>query len=455
MQVFSPSRQHVGYPFLFAPANPNIYGMNPESDKFRKLMLKKQKRESRKAKNVLSEFKSEDISGHKFEDLDSVLQSLGEAKEEKKVKVKKSKVGKVSADGKKARRSVEKEVNSGEEDPEETTEGKETEEEEEEEEEAKGLIMKEAKVNTGRRNRQEVGKANTQSGDLVGKELVDFQNNFNLVTVTSPEPGVLTKPRSQESLSAATEFTKVTKRHRGKKSKEEMVNQQLGGQTQTGNKQTVANNPQTLRYAVRAKEPQVVNSMAPAAEPGMRQTSSSSSSPPGFHTSDFPSLGVGKIDFPSLGSNKSDFPSLGSEKSVSESSEGTNKLLATPWARVVRSDKAVNNCDQVTPLPSTSSDIKEEKDSEQLVQEMKEDIEEDIEEVTQVPEDLTLKQEEEEEVFEVDEEVADAKNVETGEISEEVSEMEAGRVETKSSGIEVVKSEEEFNRRKADNSAPA
>ena len=32
-----------------------------ESDKFRKLMLKKQKRESKKPKNVLSEFKSEDI----------------------------------------------------------------------------------------------------------------------------------------------------------------------------------------------------------------------------------------------------------------------------------------------------------------------------------------------------------------------------------------------------------
>merc|ERR1712226_1342944 len=59
MQVFSPTRQHVGYPFLFAPTNPNMYGINPESDKFRKLMLKKQKRESRKPKNVLSEFKSE------------------------------------------------------------------------------------------------------------------------------------------------------------------------------------------------------------------------------------------------------------------------------------------------------------------------------------------------------------------------------------------------------------
>merc|ERR1719295_2096997 len=121
--------------------------------------------------------------------------------------------------------------------------------------------MKDAKVTTGRRNKQgggEVGsKASIQSGDLVGKELVDFQNNFNLVTTTSPEPGVLTKPRSQESLSVATEFTKVTKRHRGKKSKEEMANQQLAGQTQSGNKQPVANNPQTSRYPMRAREPQV------------------------------------------------------------------------------------------------------------------------------------------------------------------------------------------------------
>merc|ERR1719336_3577396 len=132
MQVFSPSRQHVGYPFLFAPANPNMYGMNPESDKFRKLMLKKQKRESRKPKNVLSEFKSEDISGHKFEDLDSVLQSLGEGtKEEKKGKMKNIfKRGKVDNATKKTRRSVEKELVSGEEDVEETIEAKETEEEE-------------------------------------------------------------------------------------------------------------------------------------------------------------------------------------------------------------------------------------------------------------------------------------------------------------------------------------
>merc|ERR1719339_158503 len=237
-----------------------------------------------------------------------------------------------------------------------------------------------------------------------------------------------------------------------------------GGQMQTGNKQLVANNPQTPRYAMRAREPQVINSMAPAAEPGMRHTTSSStssSSPPGFQTSDFPSLSVGKFDFPSLGGNKSDFPSLGGNgKPVSESSEATNKkLLATPWARVVSSDKAVNNCDRVTPLPSTSSDIKEEKDREKVVVEIEEDNEDGEDEVTQVSEDLTLKQEEEEEeeVFEVVEKiekVVDAKNIGTGEACELVSETEESRCEVKSSGIEVVKPEEEFNRRKADNSAP-
>ena len=75
--------------------------MNPESDKFRKLMLKRQKRESRKQKNVVSEFKSEEISGHNFDDLDSVLQSLGQGKEEKKKKVKKNKSERGKAKSKK------------------------------------------------------------------------------------------------------------------------------------------------------------------------------------------------------------------------------------------------------------------------------------------------------------------------------------------------------------------
>ena len=60
---------------------------------------------------MLCEFKSEDVSGHKFEDLDAVLQSLGEAGEEKKkgqVK-KKKKAEKGNMDCKKGRHSVQKE----------------------------------------------------------------------------------------------------------------------------------------------------------------------------------------------------------------------------------------------------------------------------------------------------------------------------------------------------------
>ena len=118
--------------------------------------------------------------------------------------------------------------------------------------------------------------------------------------------------------------------------------------------------------------------MAPAAEPGMTRHTSTSS-PPGFQTSDFPSL-----------EDKSDFPSLGSKSSTVESSSSTSStttLLATPWARVVQSsDKAVNNCDQVkVVLPSaTSSDIKEDKDKE-IEEDGEGDVKGEREEEVQVP----------------------------------------------------------------------
>ena len=89
--------------------------------------------------------------------------------------MKKNKVEKGKAESKKGRRSVEKEVNSGEEDPEETVETKETTDEEEVE------MMKDVKV-IGRSSRQSEDPGN----QLIGKELVDFQNNFNLVTSASP-----------------------------------------------------------------------------------------------------------------------------------------------------------------------------------------------------------------------------------------------------------------------------
>ena len=86
---------------------------------------------------------------------------------------KKVEKGKVDNATKKTRRSVEKELVSGEEDAEETIEAKETEEEELE-------MMPGIKAVVG------IKSNNRQSENLVGKELVDFQNNFNLVTSTSP-----------------------------------------------------------------------------------------------------------------------------------------------------------------------------------------------------------------------------------------------------------------------------
>ena len=85
---------------------------------------------------------------------------------------KKVEKGKVDNATKKTRRSVEKELVSGEEDAEETIEAKETEEEELE-------MMPGIKAVAGI-------KSNNRQSENLGKELVDFQNNFNLVTSTSP-----------------------------------------------------------------------------------------------------------------------------------------------------------------------------------------------------------------------------------------------------------------------------
>ena len=101
---------------------------------------------------------------------------------------KKVEKGKVDNATKKTRRSVEKELVSGEEDAEETIEAKETEEEEELE------MMPGIKAVAG------IKSNNRQSENLVGKELVDFQNNFNLVTSTSPGT------RSQLLMMNATPF---------------------------------------------------------------------------------------------------------------------------------------------------------------------------------------------------------------------------------------------------------
>ena len=77
--------------------------LQPESDKFQRLMLRKQKRERRAPKNVLGEYKSEDIAaaGNQDYDVDSVLMALGEVEDKVKRTEKKKKSRKGKADHKK------------------------------------------------------------------------------------------------------------------------------------------------------------------------------------------------------------------------------------------------------------------------------------------------------------------------------------------------------------------
>ena len=77
--------------------------LQPESDKFQRLVLRKQKRERRAPKNVLGEYKSEDIAaaGNQDYDVDSVLMALGEVEDKVKRTEKKKKSRKGKADHKK------------------------------------------------------------------------------------------------------------------------------------------------------------------------------------------------------------------------------------------------------------------------------------------------------------------------------------------------------------------
>ena len=92
-----------------------------ESDKLKNMPLRRLKRRGRKPKNVLNEFRSEDLSGQMDYDVDSVLQELGEATETETEKKKKGKTKKNKAEksrGKRQQRCVEEEVDENQEDPE-------------------------------------------------------------------------------------------------------------------------------------------------------------------------------------------------------------------------------------------------------------------------------------------------------------------------------------------------
>lgn len=78
-----------GYPFLFTPTQ--TVETSQESEKYKKLLLKKQKREGRRDRNM-NVFQAEDVAGHRCEeDIDAILLSLGEVTVDKKGKSKKPK----------------------------------------------------------------------------------------------------------------------------------------------------------------------------------------------------------------------------------------------------------------------------------------------------------------------------------------------------------------------------
>ena len=91
-----------------------------ESDKLKNMPLRRLKRRGRKPKNVLNEFRSEDLSGQMDYDVDSVLQELGEATEtetekKKKGKTKKNKAKKRKIGGKRQQHGIEEEVDKNQE----------------------------------------------------------------------------------------------------------------------------------------------------------------------------------------------------------------------------------------------------------------------------------------------------------------------------------------------------
>jgi len=196
IQMLSPrSMQGMGYPFLFSAASGHPAQIfSGDNEKYRKLVMKKQKRDSRKEKNVRIAYQAKEVEGHNNNpDLDTILQSLGEKvqeKDQKKIKTKKPREKPVKKDEK-----VHSKVSL----------------------ESKDSIEEEESVLPATKKR-----GFTPTPQVA--ELFDFKDNFYLVP--SPEPGPLARAKSREVFASneslrSNEFTKVTTKKRNKKSKEE------------------------------------------------------------------------------------------------------------------------------------------------------------------------------------------------------------------------------------------
>jgi len=464
LQVLSPTRPPVGgYPFLLTNHGPPIFTMQ-ENEKYRKLMIKKQKRVSKKEKNVLNVFKAEDVEGHKGEeDLNSVLQSMGEkVVEEKKSKAKKprDKIEKTKLEKKeRSRNSVEKDM--GDQDEEE-------EEERIEEKENLKLVS-----NKGFRNK------------FVDDELAAFKNNFNFY---SPEPGPLARHKSRECLTGSVEslpglnnspqmsFTKVTnKKHRSKRSKEET------GKPPPVSSSIPVSDSRRSGYALRSRDTHT-GTVVPREQAGSPTESDASQGELNQSTGTVrpvveKQLSLESENFPKL--VKDDFPALPGGKGTSEVSSKT--VLPSAWARVVTkvSDNIVTIESCVAKEDVTNQVIVTDVSNNELESEGRDS---DHDETTgadkacdhlavidcDVPSDSSdhvSKSDCEKDTSDVSD-VKDSGDIEESEtavdiyvdlnssVSEDKDLEKNIKFVTDTEAIEVITSEDEFNRRKANNSAP-
>eukprot|EP00090_Calanus_glacialis_P001644 TRINITY_DN11182_c0_g1_i1.p1 TRINITY_DN11182_c0_g1~~TRINITY_DN11182_c0_g1_i1.p1 ORF type:complete len:899 (+),score=293.78 TRINITY_DN11182_c0_g1_i1:966-3662(+) len=445
LQVLSPSR---GYPYLFTGHGPPLFSTMQENEKYKKLMLKKQKRESKKEKNVLNVFKAEDIEGHKGEeDLDSVLQSMGEKVEEKKVKVKKPREKIEKSKGEKrerSRRSVEKEL-----------------EDQDDEEESVEDVEKQEEEN--------LKPVNNIRNKFVDDDLVAFKNNFCLVT---PEPGPLARHKSRDCLAGSAEslpglntspnmsFTKVTsKKHRTKRTKDETGKPPPGPPAPDGRR---------AGYALRSRDtPSVSMSREQTSSPtesiisqgeqniAAKQSVERETQQPGLESQNFPKLV--KDDFPALpGGGESQAPVLAS---------AWNRGVAKSSDNIVTIENSVTKDEEEVFVDVTgSSKVENKEDS-------KANEASDVEAVIDcdVPSDSTDQNGQVNDINDFVDESEEKDNSDVEEETETITKTDIyadltnfpneGEVDLDKDDVsvidnfEVVTSEDEFNRRKADNSA--
>jgi len=427
-QMLSPrSMQGMqGYPFLFsASGHPQIFSDN-YNEKYRKLALKKQKRDSRKEKNVRIAFKAEEVEGYLHnENLDTVLQSLGEKgqeKDQKKTKPKKPKEKPTKKDKKELMKGSLERVDSIE--------------------DQEPVFLPET-----------IKRGPTPTPRVT--ELLDFKDKFYLVP--SPEPGPLARAKSREVFASneslrSNEFTKVTtKKQRNKRSKEEPNPSKPPPPAAPPESRRVSS--YNLRSSVGTSSSLTSPPPTPVTVPSRNNVEQMvvqaqvASAAPVLASEDFPELpgGVDLKTGPNAPKLASAWAKLGS-KGCDTVQDPDNDIEVVKGEIEEDSDNMavkINNCD----VPSNSDIINDngELTSEEIFisNELNDNDNSNFDSNTQ---------EEENDVEEETEECYDHDESEEAKVENEMT--KESEVRPVNEDIEVINSEEEFNSKRASNSAP-